>query len=95
MKPKNELEMIQALTNSVITRAYGDITTAALRGQLNETDIKNIETKVLALLDIPEGLADEFKTFQAELAFSKSKQIILNLFNITRSTRTSEASNER
>lgn len=66
MLPKTPDELHALLINTLMTRAYGDITTAARKGRLTEHDIAVIERKCLNFLKEAPSFANEFTTYEVE-----------------------------
>lgn len=85
--PKTPEAMIALLVQTGMTRAYGDLSAAARRGQLSEHDIARIESAVVNMIRMSDGVPEEFETFEAEPAFAKSRELLKQFFAAARSGR--------
>ena len=68
MIPETAREMVLRIQLSLLTRAYGDATTAARRKGVSENALRQIEGDAIAIFNAGADFATEFETFQAEIA---------------------------
>lgn len=68
MIPETAREMVLRIQLTLLTRAYGDVTTAARRKGISENTLRQIEGDAVAIFNAGGDFAAEFETFQAELA---------------------------
>lgn len=87
MIPKTAAEMTGLVHIALLTRIYGDVTMAARRGRLTEDAIATIERRAIATLGGADQFADEFKTFQAEVAVAEAVKITRELLASVRAGR--------
>lgn len=85
--PKTEADMITWLYATMTTRLYGLVTKAAVKRRLTEADIAAIERGIVDLVQISDGVAEEFQTFQAETAYAKARQLFQEYCNVIRNDR--------
>lgn len=75
MVPKTEHEMVEMIVNATISRAYAEMRAAVGHGRA-----RRIERDILDLMPAPGEFAGEFKTFQAEVAVAKARQLVEQFF---------------
>lgn len=88
--PQTPEEMTSLLFGLITQKVYQQITTAARRRRLTEHDIALIERQGIDELRGDLGFANEFKTFEAEPAIAKARQLLDGYFAATRATRQNE-----
>lgn len=87
MIPKTPDEMYTMLFKTLITRAYGDITTEARRRRLTEHDIAAIERRILDFRRDLEEIPDEFPTFETEPVVARAFNEMQEFFAVLRAAR--------
>jgi len=88
--PRTEAEMINFLFITGMTRAYGDLSTAAWRSRLTEHDIDAVEKIVIDAMPTGSEFAEEFKLFQTEVAAAKARDLLKQFFAAARAGRLKE-----
>lgn len=89
MRPKTPDEMSAVIETVIRLRAYADLAAAARRGPLDEPAIAAIEATAIAAVGHGDEFADEFPTFQAEIAVADAKQVMREEFAMHRVRRQS------
>jgi len=90
MLPTTPEEMTTILFNTMLSRIYLDISTAARRGRLTEHDISTIERRLLASMREGPDFSQEFTTFEVEPAIAKAVDMMQQFFAATRSARVND-----
>lgn len=95
MMPETPEQMEWLLTMALVTRLYGDATSAARRKRLTEHDISLLEDRIIRDFAAGPDFAQEFQTFQAEIPRAAALKTIKEMCAVIRADRQKKIAQER